>query len=195
MNVGRYMHRDPVTVLPEASLGEAKRVMEENGFGILLVVTAERELTGFITKGSLKEVADWEKPVGEACFETNFSVSPADTLEKAALILLANRLVLLPVVEEGKLVGVITQSEILRALAQALGIGLEGTRLTVRVESDPDDLYSVIGVLREHGVRLVSLARGAEGNGRQEIILRVQGVTDKEGLKQALEAALTAKEE
>ena len=98
-------------------------------------------------------------------------------------------------VEEGKLVGVITQSEILRALAQALGIGLEGTRLTVRVQSDPRDLYAVIGVLRDHNVRLVSLARGAEGNGHQEIILRVQGITDKEGLKAALEQALTAKEE
>lgn len=192
MNVGLYMQRDPVTVLPEASLGEAKQVMEENGFGILLVVTAERELTGFVTKGSLKEVTDWEKPVGEACFETNFSVSPTDTLEKAALILLANRLVLLPVVEEGKLVGVITQSEILRALARALGIGLEGTRLTVKVRPGSGDLYSVLGVLREHGVRLVSLAQGEGRNGYQEIILRVQGITDKEGLRQALEAALAS---
>ncbi len=190
MNVGYYMHVDPVTVLPEAPLAEAKRVMDENGFGILLVATADRELAGFITKGSLKDVSNWEKSVGESCFPTNFSVSPADTLEKAALILLANRLVLLPVVEEGKLVGVITQSEVLRALAQALGIGLEGTRLTVRVRPESSDLYSVLGVLRDHNVRLVSLARGREKNGYQDVILRVQGITDKEGLKEALEAAL-----
>ena len=190
MNVGYYMHADPVTVLPEAPLAEAKRVMDENGFGILLVATADRELTGFITKGSLKDVSDWGKSVGESCFPTNFSVSPTDTLEKAALILLANRLVLLPVVEEGKLVGVITQSEVLRALARALGIGLEGTRLTVRVRPESSDLYSVLGVLRDHNVRLVSLARGREKNGYQDIILRVQGITDKEGLKEALEMVL-----
>ena len=190
MNVGHYMHPDPVTVLPEASLAEARKVMEENGFGILLVATADRNLAGFITKGSLKEVTDWEKPVGEACFATNFAVSPADTLEKAALILLANRLVLLPVVDDGKLVGVITQSEVLRALAKALGIGLEGTRLTVKVRPDSADVYSVIGVLRDHGVKLVSLAQGEGRNGYQDIILRVQGITDKEGLRRDLETAL-----
>ncbi len=191
MNVGNYMHPDPVTILPEAPLAEAKRVMDENGFGILLVASADHELAGFITKGSLKDVSNWEKSVGESCFPTNFAISPADTLEKAALILLANRLVLLPVVEDGKLVGVITQSEVLRALARALGIGLEGTRLTVRVRPDSGDVYAVIGILHDNNVRLVSLARGREGNGYQEIILRVQGIADKEGLKQALEQALT----
>jgi len=190
MNVGQYMHRDPVTVLPDASLGEAKRVMEENGFGILLVATAEQALKGFITKGSLKTVTDWEKPVGEACFAANFSVGPTDTLEKATLILLANRLVLLPVVEEGRLVGVITQSEILRGLARGLGIGLAGTRLMVKVRPDSDDLYSVVGVLREYGVKLVSLAQGEKKDGYQEVILRVQGIKDKEALKKALESAL-----
>ncbi len=191
MNVGHYMHPNPVTILPEAPLSEAKRVMDENGFGILLVTATDHALAGFITKGSLKDVSDWEKPVGKACFAANFSVSPDDTLEKAALILLANRLVLLPVVDEGRLVGVITQSEVLRALAEALGIGLEGTRLTVRIRPKSGDLYSVLGVLRDHNVRLVSLARGHEKNGYQEIILRVQGITDKQGLKQALELVLT----
>lgn len=189
MNVGHYMHPDPVTILPEAPLSEAKRVMDENGFGILLVATTDHALAGFITKGSLKDVSDWEKPVGEAYFAANFSVTPADTLEKAALILLANRLVLLPVVDEGRLVGVITQSDVLRALARALGIGLEGTRLTVKVQGTRD-VYGVLGVLHDHGVKLVSLARGREGNGYQEIILRVQGIKDKEMLKGALETAL-----
>lgn len=194
MNVGRYMHSDPVTVLADAPLSQAKQVMEENGFGLLLITTAEGALKGFITKGALKEVTDWEVPVEKVCFEARFAVSPNDTLEKAALILLGNQLVLLPVVNDGRLVGVITQSEILRALARALGIGLEGTRLTVKVRHATDDLYRVFEILQKNNVHIVSMIQGEKDEAYCQIILRTQGIADKEGLRTELEAALHKEE-
>lgn len=190
MIVGRYMHSDPVTVKADAPLAEAKRVMEENAFGLLLVVSDDEKLRGFITRGSLKGVTDWEVPAGKVCFEARFGVSPTDTVEKAALILLENRLVLLPVVEEERLIGVITQSEILRALADGLGIGLEGTRLTVRVGSDDGDLHRILAVLHKNCVHLVSMAQCPKDKAQREVILRVQGIADKEALRSELEEAL-----
>jgi len=194
MNVGLYMHSDPVTVPADAPLRQAKQVMEENGFGLLLITTAEGALKGFITKGALKEVTDWEVPVEKVCFEARFAVSPNDTLEKAALILLGNQLVLLPVVNDGRLVGVVTQSEILRALACALGIGLEGTRLTVKVRHDTDDLYRVFEILQKNDVHIVSIIQGERDEAYCQIILRTQGITDKKGLRAELEAALRNEE-
>jgi CBS domain-containing protein len=191
MNVAQYMRPDTVTVLGGMPLGEAKQVMEENGFGLLLVTTAEHQLKGFITKGTLSGVTDWDAPVESVCHEARFAVSPADTLEKAALILLENRLVLLPVVnEDHRLVGVLTQSEILRGLAYGFGIGLEGARLTVKVRHDSQDLYKVLRVLRDHDVHLISIARGESLGDYRDVILRVQGVADKEGLCAELEAVL-----
>lgn len=194
MNVGRYMYPGPVTVPADAPLSEAKQVMEENGFALLLIITSEGGLKGFITKGALKGVTDWEVPVGEACFEARFAVSPTDTVEKAALILLENRLVLLPVVEDGRLVGVITQSEILGALARALGIGLEGTRLTVKVRHDSEDLYRALGVLHKNNVQLISVAQGKEDETYRDVIMRVQRIADKEALRTELEATLRDEE-
>jgi acetoin utilization protein AcuB len=192
MKVSTYMHRDLITVAADAPLSEAKRVMEENGFGLLLIVDQDRTLKGFITKGALKEVTDWTIPAEKACFEARFAVSPQDTLEKAALILIQNRLALLPVVDAGHLVGVITQGEILLALSRALGIGVEGTRLTVRIRNDTDDLYKALAVLRDHGAHLISVAQGEGNDTHRHMILRVQGVQDKEKLRHDLEAALTA---
>ncbi len=96
------MRSDQVTVPASAPISEAKRVMDEKGFSLLLVVDEEGALKGFITKGALKGVTDWETPLEKACFEARFAVSPEDTLEKAALILIDNQLVLLPVVDERK---------------------------------------------------------------------------------------------
>ena len=192
MKVSRYMRSDQVTVPASAPISEAKRVMDEKGFSLLLVVDAEGALKGFITKGALKGVTDWETPLEKSCFEARFAVSPEDTLEKAALILIDNQLVLLPVVDSGKLVGVISQSEVLHALASALGIGLEGTRITVKLPnaSDGKTIYKILDTLDEEGVELVSLARGGKTDQYQELIVRAQGIGDKEVLTKKLEEVL-----
>jgi CBS domain-containing protein len=190
MNVARYMQDRAVTALPTATLGVVRDVMEEHGFGLLLVASQEGELKGFVTRASLKGVTNWDDPVERLAHPAKFSVQPTDTLEKAALILLENRLVLLPVTtDSGKLVGVLTQSEILRGLAEGLGIGLEGTRLTVKLRDGADDLHRVLDALREQSVELVSIARGGTDEDR-EAILRVRGVADREILREELERRL-----
>lgn len=192
MNVGSYMCTEPVTVQTDAPLSAVRQVMDEKGFSLLLVVGAENELAGFITRGALKGVTDWDLPVEKVTFEARFAVRPDDTMEKAALILLRNQLVLLPVVNDKQLVGVISQSEILRALAQALGIGATGTRITVKIphNAGKSAMYRILNSLAQHDVQLVSLAQGAKGEAYHKVILRVQGVADKEGLCTELEAVL-----
>jgi acetoin utilization protein AcuB len=190
MNVGRHMQRDAVTALPSATVGTIKRVMEEHGFGLLLIAGEDGRLQGFVTRASLRGVTDSEAKAADVAHPVRFAVQPADTLEKAALIMLENRLVLLPVVDEERLVGVITQSEVLRGLASGLGIGLDGTRVEMRLRKDSDDLFRVFDVLREHGVHVVSMASLRENEGRRDVILRLQGIADREALRAALEARL-----
>lgn len=190
MNVRHYMQPGAITITSDAPISQARDLMDEHGFGLLLVVSAEGALQGFITRAGLKEVVDWDDPVERLAHPARFAVSPEDTIEKAALILLANRLVVLPVVEDGRLAGVITQGELLKGLTRGLGIGLEATRLTVKVRKDSDDLYDVFAILREHGARIVSLVRASGGDGTCDVVLRIQGVEEKERLRSDLEAAL-----
>lgn len=190
MNVERHMQRDAVTALPSATVGAIRRVMEEHGFGLLLITAEDGRLQGFVTRASLRGVADETAEVKSVLHPVRFAVSPADTLEKAALIMLENRLVLLPVVDQDRLIGVITQSEVLRGLADGLGIGQTATRMEMRLRRGSDDLFRAFDVLRQHRVRVVSLAT-RKGNGTHEdVVLRLQGVADREALRQALETAL-----
>jgi signal-transduction protein with cAMP-binding, CBS, and nucleotidyltransferase domain len=164
--------------------------MDAHGFGLLLIATPEGKLTGFITRAGLKDVKDWDVAVEKHSHPVKFSVAPGDTLEKAALIMLANRLVVLPVVQEEQLIGVITQAELLKGMTLGLGIGLAATRFTAKVRNDSDDVYRVLDVLKAHGARLISLVQGNGNESHSEIILRVQGVEDKAKLRDDLEVAL-----
>jgi acetoin utilization protein AcuB len=192
MIVARYMQPGSVTVPPDAPISQARDLMEEHGFGLLFVATDEGALEGFITRAGLRDIKDWDLPSGRVSHPAKFAVSPSDTLEKAALIMLSNRLVILPVVEAGKLAGVISQSEILRGLTAGLGVGLEATRLSVKLAGGPSDLYAILDVLRAHRARIVSLTQGADPGEPSEVIVRIQEIEDKEKLREDLESVLSS---
>lgn len=194
MNVEHYMQPGLTTLPPDAPLSAARDTMDEHGFGLLLIATEEGKLTGFITRAGLKDVQDWSTPIMKLAHPVRFLVSPEDTLEKAALIMLANRLVVLPVVRDDRLIGVITQAELLRGLTVGLGIGLEATRFAAMVRHDSADVYRLLDVLKSHGAKLVSLVRGAGNATHAQVILRIQGVADKAKLRADLEAALRDEE-
>ncbi len=194
MNVDQYMQPGVTTLPPDSPLSEVRDTMDAHGFGLLLIATPEGVLTGFITRAGLKDVKDWDVAVEKLSHPVKFSVSPDDTLEKAGLIMLANRLVVLPVVDEERLIGVITQAELLKGLTLALGIGLEATRFTAKVRNNSTDIYQALAVLEKHGAKLISLVQGKSDDTYSEIILRIQGVEDKAKLCADLEAALRESE-
>ncbi|MEW5826789.1 MAG: CBS domain-containing protein [Candidatus Bipolaricaulota bacterium] len=191
MNVARHMQRDALTALPTASIGTVRRLMDERGFGVLLIAADDGQFKGFVTRAALRAATDDSALTETIAHASETAVGPDDTLEKAALLMMEHRLVLLPVVDAaGKLVGVITQGEALRGLAAGLGIGLAATRMEVRLGKDGDDLYRVFDVLREHKAKLISLASVRETEAHRDVVLRLQGVADRESLRSALESAL-----
>ncbi|MBE0636309.1 CBS domain-containing protein [Candidatus Bipolaricaulota bacterium] len=190
MNVDQYMQPGVTTLPPDAPLSVARDTMDAHGFGLLLIATAEAQLTGFITRAGLKDVKDWDVAVEKLAHPVKFSVASDDTLEKAALIMLANRLVVLPVVDDGQLIGVITQAELLKGLTVGLGIGMKATRFTATVRKDSTDVFRMLDVVRQHGARLLSVVQGKSNDTHSEIILRVQDVDDKDALRADLETAL-----
>lgn len=190
MNVEQYMQPGVTTLPPDAPLSAVRDAMEEHGYGLLLIATRDGHLAGFITRAGLKDIQDWDAPVERFTHPVRFMVTPQDTLEKAALIMLANRLVVLPVVQEDRLIGVLTQAELLRGLTVGLGIGLEATRFTATVRRDSADLYRLLEVLESHGAKVISLVQGKGNRTHSTVILRVQGIRDKARLLGDLEKVL-----
>jgi len=191
MIVAEYMNRDAVTALPTATLSAVRDVMTEHGFGLLLVADEAGALRGFVTRATLRGVTTWDDPVEKVAHPARFAVDPSDTLEKAVLILLENRLSLLPVVNDGRLVGVLTQSEALRGLSEGLGIGQGGTRLSIRVRNGTDDLYEVLSILHEYHATILSMTRRRVDAAFDTVIMRVQNIEDREALREALERRLS----
>ncbi len=185
MKVRSWMEPDPPVVLCNTPVEEAQKLAQDLGLALVMVVDEEGRFLGFITRKALDAAPKPDLPSEKLAAQPTVVLSPDDPVERA-LALLVDRYSVVPVVEDGKLVGVITRGGALRALLRMTGIGEEGTRIRLSLE-EPRDLYRALEVLGRNGLELVSVIRG-EGEG--EFVLHVRGVEDKGALMRELEEAL-----
>ena len=99
-----------------------------------------------------------ELQVQEIMSRNPVSVSQDDTVERAAQMMLEHTISGLPVVDEsGKVVGIITQSDVFRAFMHITGVLQGGVQFALRLEDRPGLIKEVVDLLRARGARLVSL--------------------------------------
>ncbi|HEX7900894.1 MAG TPA: CBS domain-containing protein [Planctomycetota bacterium] len=132
MLVREWMTAPPILVAPRTSAHAALRLMEQRKIR-RLPVEDESGLVGIVTKSDIQSKLgpfplSWRRlnlRVTDVMTREPFSVGPDDSLSRVAGLMLAHKISGVPVVEGGKTVGIVTESDVFRAFSEALGI-LEG---------------------------------------------------------------------
>jgi acetoin utilization protein AcuB len=186
MFVRDRMTRQPITVRPESDPLAALAVLKAAGFRHLPVVDAQgdvvgivdrRELEVFLSTAGSPGIVKRQHRVDQAMSSPVISVSPDCPLEEAASLMIEHRIGSLPVVENGRLVGIITKTDIFKQFVAVLGGGTKTLRLTVRVPDRPGQLSELAGrIARVNGNVSSVVAYAGDRPGRLYITLRVEGV-------------------
>jgi acetoin utilization protein AcuB len=117
MRVGERMTRNPAVVRLGDSLATARMIMQSAGFKHLPVVERKRVLGVISDRDVRQHAGGLEDTVVEAAMTADpVTVSPDTRVEEAASLILVRGIGCLPVTEHGGLVGIITTSDLLRAL-------------------------------------------------------------------------------
>jgi len=164
MIVGKHMTRNPAVIGPDDSLSSAQEKMRSGDFRRLPVVLNGR-LIGIVTDRDLRRCMGLlEKvKVNAVMTEILVTVSPNDTIEKAAQLMLMHKIGGLPVVEENKLVGVITTSDLLQTFLDVMGASEEGTaRIDFLTGGEAANLTEASKVLQEQGAEILGLGTHRE---------------------------------
>ncbi len=205
MYVGRVMHTDLVTVPPDTSLVQAKDIIAERQIAHLLVVDKKENLVGIVSDRDLKQ--SWASPATTlSVHELNYllkqltvdmimrkkiiTVSPNTTIERAARIMQENRISALPVMEKENLVGIITTTDVMEVLLQAIGIDRDSFRFTVLVQDRIGMVAEVSRILKEKQINIRSLVTWPERKyeGVYQLVMRV-AAADKENAVSVLTEA------
>jgi acetoin utilization protein AcuB len=158
MLVEKEMSKNPETIGPENYLAEALLKMHKGGFRRLPVLENDK-LVGIITDRDLREHARLlERTRTRAAMTKDLlTVAPRTTLEQAAKLMLSHKISGLPVTDAGRLVGVITTSDILRAFLDVMGASEEGSyRIDLVLDKD-HDLALASKAVTEHGAEVLGV--------------------------------------
>jgi 3-hydroxybutyryl-CoA dehydratase len=135
--VSERMNSAPVTIGPSASLTEARELMDRHRVRHLIVLDQGR-LVGIITDRDIRQASLPHPPgqphpegdpmmdlirVGQAMTKEVITVTPETLLEHAAMLLIHHRIGALPVVKQGGVVGIITETNLLEAFLGGMGLG------------------------------------------------------------------------
>ncbi len=151
---------DPITLLVDATIGDALKLMRDNKIGGIPIIDAGQKLVGILTNRDLRFETDKKRKVKEVMTKENLVIAPEGTdLKKAEIILRKHKIEKLPVVnKQGKLIGLITYRDILQlrnfpnAVKDGIGRLLVGAALGIT-----SDLMDRAAALQHVGVDVVTL--------------------------------------
>ena len=175
MFVSKSMTRKVVSIRPDADIFEAQDLMEKNNIRHLPVVESDNRLIGIVTDRDIrsampsslyKELECTLEEKNEICdlrikdimTKDPMSISPLYTIQDAMLLIQSERVGALPVVDdEGKLKGIISIRDLLRAFINVMGIGEPGTLMGILVEEKVGELKKIVDAIVEENISLGSV--------------------------------------
>jgi len=123
LSVSDYMSRNVITVLPQTEITQVVRMLIEHDISGLIVVNDLGAVVGMVTERDCIAVAsaagyyeEWGGPVEHYMATPVEIVAPDDSLIDVAARMAASRYRRFPVVEDGRLVGLLTRRDVLRAI-------------------------------------------------------------------------------
>jgi len=172
MRIRDVMTKNPITVDSETLVLDAQKIMKENNIRRLPVVD-KGSLVGIVTQHDLLQASPSpatslsihelnyllaKMKVKEVMKKNPMTLSPDTPFEEALRIGQDRKIGSFPVMDKGKLIGIITESDTVRFLTRALGLREEGSRVTIEgLGGKFGDLEKIIAIANQHQTIILSM--------------------------------------
>ncbi len=203
MLVRDRMTEDLITITEDVSIDKALKLMQDQNIRRLPVLGKHGKLVGIVSEKDLLYVSPspatslsmWEIPhllskikMKDTMTKDVITVTENVPLEEAARIMADNKVGGLPVMRDGDLVGIITETDMFKIFLEMLGAREGAVRLTMLIPEEKGVLAKVTGKITEMGGNIMALGTMlGEDSGHRQLTVRVIDVSEEQ-LISAMEA-------
>ena len=157
MLVVERMTTQPVTIADNTTVEQALTIIEEHKLRHLPVVDAQDTLIGIVSEKDLLR-ARGSAPIETIMTRDVITVTEYTALEEAARIMADHKISSLPVMRDGKLVGIITETDLFSIFLELLAARESGVRLTMLVPEEKGILASLTTEIASMGGNILALS-------------------------------------
>lgn len=188
MYVRDYMSTDPVTISPQDSVGDALELLKKHSIRRLPVM-AKDKLVGIVTEADLLKASP-SPASGLSIHEINYlfpkikikeimvkdvvTIDPDAAIEEAAVVMRENKFGTLVVVKNGKMTGLITESDLFKAFIDVFGFDRPGVRIMVIFDDEIGSLGKLASLVSSLDIYIISLVITYDKDGRVKTVMRLQ---------------------
>lgn len=186
MLIKEIMHPNPISISSSTTLDDAYELMNKISVRHLPIVDNEK-LVGIVTDRDLRlatstlaeQIFDPLTKVSEIMKYPVQTTHPSEPIEVATQIMRELKIGCLPVLDDSKLVGIVTGVDLLDAMLLLTGVHTPSGRLDVRLKDRKGEIARLTKIIAEKNVSIHSILSYQEKNGKLRVVLRISTIDIK----------------
>ena len=180
------MSKDVITLNSTETIQTAIDVMRNNKIRHIPIVNDNDTLIGLVTTQSIRNAAPsifslndhteevLLKPVSSIMKTNVVTGHPLDFVEDIAMLFYENKIGCLPIIKESKLVGIISESDLLHTFVKFTGADQPGSHIEIKVPNKTGILNDVTAIFKEKGLNISSILMRPDPNNANEVIIVIR---------------------
>lgn len=168
MIVEQIMEKEVYTLTPKDTLNDALKLMREKNIRHIPIVDEEENIVGLITSHDVKNAlpsclkeennsAIYDTPIEQFMVKDIIVGHPLDFVEDVALTFYESKISCLPIVSGGKLVGIVTTTDLLTAYIELTGAHQPSSKIDIRLKDKVGTLADVLTLFKKHHASVLSI--------------------------------------
>ena len=168
MIVEQMMNTNVLTLQPSHSIKDAIDLLREKKIRHLPITNEEGQVVGVLSDRDIKDATPsnlidnqqndiYATPIEDIMSKNPLIGHPLDFVEEVATIFYDQKIGCLPIVSSGKLVGIVTETDLLYKYIELTGAHQPGSQIEVRVPNRPGILFEVSKVFHDHHSNVLSV--------------------------------------
>jgi acetoin utilization protein AcuB len=208
MLIQDIMQTKLVTATPDTPLVKVLRLLQGRGFrhvpvvkdDVLVGIISDRDVKqSMVSAATSAEGRERDQlldrlTAGQIMARSVRTIGPMFTVEDAVKLMVTQRISAVPVTEGERLVGLVTETDVLHLFARVMGVLEPSSRVDVLVRDEERGLGDVVRAVEDSGARISSVVTLGTVGGAREVVLRLATIDPGAAIKALTTAGFTVKD-